>query len=409
MRILFVTQIVPYPPHGGVLQRGYNLLRELGKEHSVHLLAFHHPDELPEGAPLENGLNELKKFCQEVEHFPLWPKRSVAHKLAAFAAGALFPGPFSVLAHKSTALADRIRTICSSDSPPDLVHLDTIALAPYLEFCGKVPTVLGHHNIESQLMARRAEHETGAFARWYVTRQARLLVEFERQYANRFPVSITVSTADAATLEKICPGAKTAVLPNGVDTDYFAPRPGMDTPSLIYTGGMNMFANRDAVEWFLQAIWPTVKQAVPGVRFYGVGARPSKAVLDMAAQDPDIEAPGFVPDVRTWVARAAVYVVPLRVGGGTRLKLVDAMAQGKAIVSTTVGAEGIDGQDGVHFVLADHPDDIAAQVIRLLGDSTARERLGTAARKRAEERYAWPMLGKQLAGCYSKVVEEARP
>jgi len=115
-----------------------------------------------------------------------------------------------------------------------------------------------------------------------------------------------------------------------------------------------------------------------------------------------------VPDVRTWVARAAVYVVPLRVGGGTRLKMVDAMAQGKAIVSTTVGAEGIDGTDGEHFVLADDPESIARQVVRLLGDPVARERLGRAARKRAEERYAWPMLGRQLASQYANVLEKAR-
>lgn len=408
MRILFVTQIVPYPPHGGVLQRGYNLLRELGKEHSVHLLAFHHPDELALGEPLENGLRELRKFCKEVELFALWPKRSAVHKLAAFAAGAVFPGPFSVLAHRSEALADRIRTLCASDSPPDIVHLDTIALAPYLALCGAVPAVLGHHNIESQLMARRADHESGALARWYVARQARLLEAFERQQTGRFPLNITVSPADAATLEKICPGARTAVLPNGVDTDYFAPRPGTEGPALIYTGGMNMFANRDAVEWFLQEIWPKVKREVPGVHFYAVGSRPSKIVLDMAAADQDVEAPGFVPDVRTWVARATVYVVPLRVGGGTRLKMVDAMAQGKAIVSTTVGAEGIDGMDGEHFVLADDPESIARQVVRLLGDPVAREKLGRAARKRAEERYAWPMLGRQLASQYANVLEKAR-
>src|SRR5687767_5517945 len=122
MRILFVTQIIPYPPHGGVLQRGYNLLRELGAEHDVQLLAFHHPDELAHGEPLERSRVELGRFCRDIEYFPLWVKKSALHKLVAFALGAVYPKPFSVLAQRSRALARRIEAICRSANPPDIVH-----------------------------------------------------------------------------------------------------------------------------------------------------------------------------------------------------------------------------------------------------------------------------------------------
>lgn len=402
MRILFVTQIVPYPPHGGVLQRGFNLLRELGRQHEVHLLAFHHPDELPPGDAVESSRKELGAFCSQLEYFPLWPKQSSMHKLAAFAAGALYPAPFSVLAHKSAALNARIGELCARRAA-QVVHLDTIALAPYRRQCAGIPTVLAHHNIESQLMARRAEHESGTAARMYVRSQTRKLLQYEREQAGQFSLNIAVSDADAATLRSICPGARTAVIPNGVDTNYFTARTGEETPALIYTGGMNMFANRDAVEWFLDAIWPRIKAAVPAVRFFAVGQRPSARVLQAVASDPSIEAPGFVDDVRPWVAKSAVYVVPLRVGGGTRLKMVDAMAQGKAIVATSLGAEGIDGENGRHFLLADEPEQFAQTVVRLLGDAEERRRLGRAARERAEQRYAWPILGQQLAAHYEEV------
>lgn len=407
MRIAFVTQIVPYPPHGGVLQRGFNLLRELGRKHELHLLAFHHPDELPPGEAVARSRAELSQFCAEVEYFPLWPKQSSLHKLIAFAAGAIYPAPFSVLAHKSAALEQRIEQICATRTP-DIVHLDTIALARFREQCGNVPTVLAHHNIESQLMARRADHEAGAAARMYVRAQTRRLIRYEQRHAGNFALNITVSAADAQMLQRICPGAKTAVVPNGVDTDYFAPRPGEETPALIYTGGMNMFANRDAVEWFIEAIWPRIKAAVPETQFYAIGQRPSPKVLQAVANDPSIHAPGFVDDVRPWVAKSAVYVVPLRVGGGTRLKMVDAMAQGKPIVATTVGAEGIDGKHAEHFMLADEPEAFARVVIDLLRDPVRRQQLGAAARLRAEQRYAWPILGESLAGHYAHVIEESK-
>ena len=406
MKIAYVTQIVPYPPHGGVLQRGYNLLRELGRQHSVHLLAFHHPDELPSNESIQQSHEVLGGFCEHVEYFPLWPKQSPLHKAAAFAAAVPYPQPFSVLAHRSTALSHRLRYLTSSDDRPDIVHLDTIALARYRDVCGTIPIVMTHHNIESQLMSRRSVVEVNPLARWYVGLQARRLRRYEESESPRFPLNVMVSEADAELLRLMSPAARTAVIPNGVDTDYFVPRGSEETPAVIYTGGMNMFANRDAVEWFLDQIWPHIRAAVPAARFLAVGQKPSGRVLNAAAADSRIEAPGFVPDVRPWVARAAVYVVPLRVGGGTRLKMVDAMAQGKAIVATRVGAEGIRGEDGRHFVLADDPEHFAREVIRLIGDPARRRRLGDAARMRVEEEYGWPMLAARLADLYRRVISE---
>ncbi|MGE0030145.1 MAG: glycosyltransferase [Steroidobacteraceae bacterium] len=408
MRILYVTQIVPYPPHGGVLQRGYNLLRELGSRHEVHLLAFHHRDELPPGEPVEQSRRELGRFCRSVEYFDLWPKRSVIHRLAGLAAAALHPAPFSVLAHRSGQLSRRLSAICHGAQAPDIVHLDTIALAPYANDCGDLPVVLAHHNIESQLMQRRAEFERGWLQRRYVGREAAKLRQFEAQVAGRFLSNITVSDADAGALGQICPGAVTDVIPNGVDTDYFTPRRGQETSTLVFTGGMNMFANRDGVDWFLESVWPAIKARVPDARFVAIGQRPSERLRQAVGRDSFVEAPGFVQDVRPAVARAAVYIVPLRVGGGTRLKVLDAMAQGKAIVSTALGAEGLDVHDGVHLVLADDARSFADRVVYLLQHPDERLRLGDAARKKAELKYSWAILGERLAGVYARAIEGAR-
>ena len=408
MRILFVTQIVPFPPHGGVLQRGFNLLRELGQAHEVHLLAFHHPDELPPGEALEQSRAELGKFCSSVEYFELWPKKSPAHKLLGLGLATMHAAPFSVLAHRNRKLSQRMAELCQSDRPPEIVHLDTVALAPYATGCEGIPIVLAHHNVESQLMLRRAEHERGVFQRKYVELQARRLRRYEAQVCGQFPLNVTVSGADAATLGEICPGVRTVVIPNGVDTDYFRPRWGRETPALVFTGGMNMFANRDAMEWFLDNVWPLVKLKAPGIQFYAIGQRPSPRVLAAAARDECVHVPGHVPDVRPWVERAAIYVVPMRVGGGTRLKVVDAMAQGKAIVSTTLGVEGIEGQDGLHFALADDAQGFADRIIELLDHPQERYSLGEAARARAESHYAWRTLGERLGDAYAELIRAQR-
>ena len=330
-------------------------------------------------------------------------KKTPLHKLFAIALGFLSSQPFSVLGYRSKALERRLRELVANN-PPDIVQLDTIAFAPLKEVVGNLACVLTHHNIESALMARRAKFERSALARYYIDLQARRLERYEREQAQQFALNIMVSAVDAEQLQRISPGAKTVVVENGVDVDYFQPVRGQEQPALIYTGGMNMFANRDAVMWFLAEMWPLLKQRVPELRFYAVGQAPPSELLEIAAADPSVEAPGFVDDIRPWVAKSAVYIVPLRVGGGTRLKLVDAMAQGKAIVSTSVGCEGLHVTNGKEILIADEPDVFVEKVLALLGDDYKRQALGDAARALVVDRYAWPSLGAKLLEGYRQVL-----
>lgn len=405
MKVLFLSQIVPYPPHGGVLQRGYNLLRELGREARVHLLAFVHPDVLPTEAACRDSQAALGKFCEAVEYFPLWPKTSSAHRLAGLAVGALSPRPFSVLAHRSAAFQRRVSELVATKSF-DVIHVDTIALAQFLGKGWSIPTVLTHHNIESQLMERRAGAEPGSLARLYLRRETQKLLAYEAELSGAFDVNVFVSQPDEKTLLERVPGLRTAIVPNGVDVEYFTPTHGKDAPALIYTGGMNMFANRDAVMFFLDEIWPLIRKQVPDVRFFAVGQDPPKELLDLAVRDPQITVTGYVTDVRPLVSEASVYVVPLRVGGGTRLKVLDAMAMGKAMVSTSIGCEGLAVHPDEHLLVADTPEQFANKTVLLLGDKNCRLALGRAARELVERRYSWRTIGGQLLDAYRIAIEQ---
>ena len=406
MKVLFLSQIVPYPPHGGVLQRGFNIVREIGRRAEVHLLAFVHPDALPTPDTLTESRRVLGEFCARIEYFSLWPKRSRAHNAAALALGVLSKSPFSVGAHRSKAFDQAARRAMACESF-DIVHADTIALTPFVDLqpSRKVAAVLTHHNIESQLMRRRAEVERRPAARWVLQREAAKLATYEAHVSPRYDLNIFMSEPDRDLLVKKVKDIHAAVVPNGVDITYFEPDPKVEVEqSLIYAGGMNMFANRDAVMSFLEETWPAIASAVPEARFYAVGQDPPRELRRIAERDPRVIVTGYVDDIRPLVRKAAVYVVPLRVGGGTRLKVLDAMASGKAIVSTSIGCEGLEITPGRHLLVADTPADFARTTVDLLADASRRAELGVAARERVSERYAWPVVGDQLMTAYAEAI-----
>lgn len=404
MNVLFLSQIVPYPPHGGVLQRGYNIIRELGGRANVHLLAFVHPDVLPTSQAIDESRAALGAFCQQIDYFPLWPKRSAAHRAAGLAASALSHQPFSAVAHRSAAFGASVRSAMAA-TRFDVLHVDTIALSQFVEPRSTVPAVLTHHNIESILMERRAQVEPGAAARLFLAREARKLAEYERRIAPTVAVNIVVSATDQAALCERVPGVRTAIVRNGVDIAYFQPSDTPEQHALIYTGGMNMFANKDAVLYFLDQVWPAIRASVPDVRFFAVGQDPPPELAAIATRDSSVVMTGYVDDIRPYVRQAAVYVVPLRVGGGTRLKVLDAMASGKALVSTSIGCEGIDVVPGVHLLTADTPETFAAETVALLHDQSRRRVLGAAARQLVEDKYAWRVVGDQLMTTYAAAID----
>ena len=388
------------------MQRGYNLVREIGKYNEVHLLAFLHTDILDTPERVEESAEALKRHCASVRYFPLWPKRSRMHKVAAFGAGLLYPKPFSVLAHLSAAYRDAVRSTLEAHQI-DLLHVDTIGLAPYRRFAQGCPCVLTHHNIESQLMARRAEVETSTLHKIYVAQQAKRLRSYEAEQSPLFDANIVMSVNDQDNLIRIAPGARTAIVPNGVDTAYFTAATEDHELATIYTGGMNMYANKDAVLFFLREIWPAVLKRHPDAKFYAIGQDPPRELLDHAKHDSSLIVTGFVQDVRPYVRKAAVYVVPLRVGGGTRLKVLDALAQGKAIVSTSVGCEGIGVTHGKDIFVEDEAADFAARINSLFADAELRRTLGGAARDLAETAYGWPAIGENLQKLYESLTRPA--
>ncbi len=403
MKVLFLSQIIPYPPHGGVLQRGYNIIREIGKENEVYLLAFHHPDTIATESLLEESKRELEKICSQVHYFKLWPKQSKIHKFLAFLLGFFYPLPFSVLAHKSSAYKKTIREILEKNEI-DIVHIDTVGLSQYRECIGDVQCIVTHHNIESSLMARRSKVESNWFARYYVAKQSKRLREYEAIESEKYPVNVMMSKTDAEELNQMSPGVNTAIVPNGVDVNYFTKLGDKEEQAIIYTGGMNMFANKDAVMHLINDIWPIVKKKIPAINFYIIGQDPPKELLSIASQDSGIKVLGFVDDIRPYVAKSAIYVVPLRVGGGTRLKVLDALAQGKAIVSTSIGSEGIEVTDRLNVYLEDTDEGFANSIIELINDEERRCELGKQARLLAEQKYAWPSIAKGLIAAYKSVI-----
>jgi len=240
----------------------------------------------------------------------------------------------------------------------------------------------------------------------FLAREARLLARLEQKTAGRYAVHLTVSELDADRLREIVPGARCHVVPNGVDVDFFAPSGAVEQPnSLVFAGRMNWYPNEHAMCAMLRELWPALKQRIPGLRLTIAGMNPTRSLHAAAAGDPDVRITGFVEEIRPLIAEAALYVCPIMDGGGTRLKLLDAMAMGKAIVATPLAAEGLDVRDGEELVISEFGEEFVAAVTALLADHQRRERLGQAARRKAVETYGWVSIGRDLFREYERVAQ----
>lgn len=415
LKILWLSHVVPYPPHGfGVLQRAHNLVREVARYHDLYLIAFVQKKLLASTFPtVEGGLVEsnrvLSEFCRHVEFIPI-PSEQHRLGLAWLAASSLLRRDPSTLNWlKSATMTTALQRITSQVSF-DLVHFDTISLASYLPMVSDRASVLDHHSIESHMLVRRAAKESNLLKRIYYWQEGLRLGNYEKRVCPQFDANITCSQLDSARLrELIGKTSRVTEIPNGVDVSYFQPNVQAVTPnSMIFVGNLSWYPNRDAMLHLAEHLWPLIRQRFPQASMDVVGANPPKLLMDLAKQDPQFRVHGFVDDVRPYIAKAAVYICPIRDGGGTRLKILDALAMGKAVIAHPIACEGLEVTENKNILIATEPAVYVAHLERLFGDASYRQSLGDAGRDLINREYSYASIGLRLSQLYDDLVDVRR-
>lgn len=390
MRLLFLTPQLPYPPRQGTAIRNWGLIKSLAARHEIHLLTLAMPEEVVAGPLLE--------ACKVVEVVPLGQPRSARQRLVGLATS-----PLPDLAHRlyTPVFQSRVERLLKENQFDALV-VEGLELGRALtDIRVGVPTVYDAHNCESVLQQRAYETDLRRPTRWpaalYSAIQARRLARFEALVCRTATQVTCVSNEDAAALQQLTPGLRPTVAPNGIFVEEYAKvRAEVKPDTLVFTGKMDYRPNVDAVTWFANDILPLIQRERPQVEFVIVGQKPALAVQQLAGRR-GVVVTGAVEDAKPTIAEAAVYVAPLRIGGGTRFKLLEAMALRRPIVSTTVGAEGFGVQTGKELLLADTPEAFAKAVLGLLNGTTKGQALAEAGYAFVQG-YDWKTIAPKVEG-----------
>jgi glycosyltransferase involved in cell wall biosynthesis len=401
MRILFVTPMVPSVA-GGAPTRTFNLLRELSIEHEISVLTIVQPSEFC-------WISALESYCERVDVVPykgFTPSGKWSNRLRGWWRLFVDSRPEYARTYPIERMRKPLQSLVDA-LHPDVVHFAHLFTAELLPYVGSLPAVLDEHNVEfeiakgRQTLARNPIHVFRDCLAW------RKLLRFETHWTRRFPVCLAVSDRDADILKRIAGAAEIHVVPNGVDTAFFAPpnamvpKPG---PSIVFAGTMHYQPNVDGILFFCHQIWPFIRQALPGVKLTIVGAKPVPEVVALQSLS-GVSVTGFVEDIRPYFWQATASVVPLRVGGGTRLKVLESLAAGCPVVSTTIGAEGLHLEPGADILLADDPEGFAAHTIRLLIDRRLGEQLAFRGQQTVRRLYDWKSIVRRVEPAYQRSLE----
>ncbi len=410
MRVLWISHLLPYPPIGGVRQRSYNLVRMAARGHELHVLALTQRAMHADEDSVAEAVEAIRSVGARVEAFAIPSESSRLRWWTLVATSFARPLPYSVNWLRSQAMRRRMEDLVTDRDAFDVVHVDTIGLAEFARSLPGVPMVLNHHNVESHMMRRRASKESNPAKRIYFAREARKLGRYERTACHRARMNLVVSDLDAERLASSVGPTPTATIPNGVDVDYFRStrEPGEGCGGFVFVGGMDWYPNREAVRFLTREIWPVLAEDDPHRRLTVVGRNPPPDLVRLQERDSRVSVPGFVDDVRPIMDDALAYLCPIRDGGGTRLKVLDALAMAKPLVATGLAVEGLDLVDGIHYLRAESPRDYLHQVRRLESDPELRRRLATEARRFVEQRYSWEVIGEDLARAYARAVDDGR-
>ncbi len=400
MRILWLKTELLHPVDKGGKIRTYNMLRELKRDHEITYLT------LDEGSD-ENARSLADEYCHELVVIPhkTRPKFSAGF-YAELAGNLISPLPYFLKKYESskmrTAIEEQLRRktfdVIISDFLQPSVNLPENLSSPAL--------VLFQHNVEAMIWKRHYEVQTNSLKKVYLKNQWLKTLNYEREVSHRFDLVIAVSQEDAEMFRKDYGIANVIDVPTGVDIDYFRPRnDGQVRPnSLVFTGSMDWLPNEDAMQYFTKEILPLVRKRIPEVVVTIVGRNPYPSLVELSERDKGVIVTGRVDDVRPYIDNASVFIVPLRIGGGTRLKIYEAMAMERAVVSTSIGAEGLPVTPGKEILIADTPEEFAESVIGLLGNRETAQALGRTAATRVRNEFGWEQVAKTFATACENVL-----
>lgn len=388
IKILFLTQICPYPPTNGGAIKTYNILKFLGSRHQVSLLTF-----LRSEAEI-SLLQYLKPFCHEIDFCII--KRSALINLREAVRSLLLKQPFMILRDLHPEMRFKVNE--AMKRRPDLLYVDHLQMFQYVPRPHLCPVVLDSHNVEWRIIQRFACTDVSLPMRVFASVEWRKLRAYEINACLEADMVFTVTDKDRNVLISNGVGEnKTVSLPIGVRAEDIAPLElGISDKKVTTFGAMSWPPNADSVLYFAKLIHPLVIRRVPDSKFLIIGKNPPRSIKALPKKDATIEVYGYVEDLRSAVQGTAVFIVPLRVGSGMRVKILDAMAMGLPVVTTTVGCEGIDLEPGKHALVADDPLEFADAVAYLLDSYEARVCLGIAGRNLVERRYSWPPILERL-------------
>jgi len=387
MHIAIVTPRPLLPANTGGKIRSLRLFRELASRHQLTVLCLSNPEtDSANIAAMEEALGRVIAVPWRES------SRRSLRSVASFARAALASESFLIAKYRNPALQERIEDLVTHDAV-DLLICDFLHPSPNVLPVSFRPRILFQHNVEAAIRERQLPHVRNPLLRLALRREWESLQRYEARACREYDHVITVSAEDARVISDAYDVNTVEPIPTAVDAAEFCPddfpRPTDGEPyDVVFTGSMDWFANEDGINWFVSQVMPILRRRVR-VTFWIVGRNPTPTLQRLGERWPDIQVTGTVDDVRPFIARAAVYVVPLRIGGGTRIKIFEAMSMEKAVVSTRLGAEGLPLVPGEHVLLADTPGEFAEAITTLLADATRREELGRASRRLVAERYSW--------------------
>lgn len=406
-RLLFLSHNLPYPPHAGVTSRTFNVLQQLAESFEIDLLSFHRRAYHPGRESVESAQAVLAGSTRRSITFPLESSYSRWEYCRRHLTSLLTGTAYTVNAYRSREFHGTLRRLLEGEQY-DLIHVDSIVLSEYATAATGSVRVCTHHNVESQLLRRMASRLGRGPKSAYVRLQANRMETLEQMLCPTFAANIVVSESDGEYLGRMSPGARFEVIGNGVDCGYFYPRAGFEqNDDVVFVGGMTWSPNWDGLRYFVTDIWPQVLRKRPTTRFTTVGDC-SASQQEFLESVPNVRVAGHVDDVRPYVWRAGCVVIPLRVGGGTRIKILDSWALGKAVISTPIGCEGLRAIDGANIIVRSDPQEFAAAVCEVLDNAQWRGQLGSEGRRTAVAHYDWKVLGARIRSLYHSLMRQQK-